>query len=375
MADAIIYSSLDPAGPGLRPTNSTVNNSLAAIQRTYDILVPCLVTGYGIGPEAKPGQGWELIHTELPIGFTLKAPDGVFYVFYKGPNVVAPGSSAGAAGVQAFMAENIQAPFTYPPTGTNVRSGDFASSNPGELNRHWISFSHSANPENKWFLIANGPRVLFMRDSITWDQAGGDSAESGANQNSSMLFLGCFQPTDPTAPRTGPQVSLVQGGYYAGDALSASSTALRYGNHLGDLALIPSNTDNPGTTAAGCTRLRDFLSGAVEVATLARTTCNPAKHGRGTGITRHRLPLMPPDLRLEQADVWLAGVGSIGKLPGLFYGGRVCHYVTADLMAALGKGASLGDCLIPLEIDGEPFYILPTGFGSLFISLLEKYWT
>jgi hypothetical protein len=79
-------------------------------------------------------------------------------------------------------------------------------------------------------------------------------------------------------------------------------------------------------------------------------------------------------IHLSPVDVWLAGVGSVGLVPGAFHGGRSCHYRTLDLLAALGRGTSLADCLTPVIIAGEAFYVLPTGYGSIFVSLLEKYW-
>lgn len=374
MADAILYSSMDPAGPGLRPSNNAASNALAGVQRTFDILHACLVTGYGVGPDAKPGQGWVVVHSDLPnIGFTLRAPDGVFYVFYKGPNTTAPGSSAGNTGVQLFMAENLTAPFTYPPTGTNVRSLDFASSNPGVATRHWVSFSNSTYGETKWFLIARGSQVLFMRDNFAWEGLVSDSAEGASVNTSGMVFFGNVLLNDPTAPRTGPQASIFQGGYQSSDTETSGSAGNRVMNHMGDWALIPTNNDTPSTTLAACTRLRDLLTGAVEAATLSKTSCNPAKYHRIT-MARNRMPTLPPDLRLEQVDVWLAGVGAVGKVPGLFYGGRSCHYHTQDLMISLGKGGALADCLTPVDIGGEPFHILPVGFGSVLVSLQEKYW-
>lgn len=370
MANAIIYSSLDPAGPGLRPALLATSNALPAVTRLYEILYPCLVTGYGAGAEAKPGQGWTLAHADLPNGFTLKAPDGVFYAFYKGANIPAPSSTAGVHGCQVYMAEHLYAPFTYQPSGTNVRSGDYAASNPGASARHWISFSNAYQPEAWWFLIARGSQVLFLRGNHAWDSAGGD-IPSGSTHTSAMFFFGNMRPSSPTAPRSGPQASMFQGGML--DLSTAASNQTLYNNALGDYSPTPQGSDNPSATSAGCTRLRDFLSGVVESGALVRTTCNPTKHAQNS-MARNNMPTLPADIRLDPVDVWLAGIGSVGKVPGLFHGGRSCHYRTGQLQAALGNGTSLTDCLTPVTIEGEPFYILPTGYGSTIVSLLEKYW-
>lgn len=371
MADAIIYSSMDPAGPGLRPETAAISRAIPAVTRTYEILFPCLVTGYGVGADAKPGQGWTVVHANLPTGFTLQAPDGVFYVFCNGPSTPVPGSTAGDHGCQFFMAEEVSTPYTYPPTGTNVRSGDYSSSNPGAPTRHWTCFSSAQNPEQRWFLIARGSQVLFMRDNRGWDVTGGENAGTVSNSAGVMYFLGNINLNDLSAPRSGPQSSVVQGGYINTD--TSTSTQTNYGNNLGDWLPIPSGSDNPGASFGGCTRLRDLLSGVVETGALVRTTANPAKHSQ-VAFARNQMLLLPADLRLEPVDVWLAGVGSVGKIPGLFHGGRSCHYRTSDLLAALGKGTSMADCLVPSIIDGEPYYVLPTAYGSVLVSLLEKYW-
>lgn len=372
MADAVIYSSLDPAGPGLRPQNGTENASLSAVSRTFAILHACLVTGYGSGASAKPGQGWVLVHADLPNGFTLRAPDGVFYIFCRGPSVPTTGTGQGSSGCQVYMAEALAAPYTYPPTGPSVRSGDYASSNPGDANRHWITFSSSPYQETKWFLIARGSQVLFFRDSYSWESTTGESAGSASNLSSASIFLGNILLNDPAAPRSGPQCSLVQGGYI--NANTGSSTQSLYSNHIGDVAIVSSSNDSAQTSSAASTRLRDFISGVAETGALTKVTCNPTKHAQ---VVMSRAPMLafPADLKLDPVDVWINATGSVGKVPGLFHGGRSCHYRTMDLLVALGKGASITECLTPVTIDGEPFYIIPTGYGSVIVSLLEKYWS
>lgn len=370
MANATLYSSLDAAGPGLRVVSGSP--AYPAVTRLYDLLYPCLVTGYGAGADAKPGQGWVLIHAGLPNGFTLQAPDGVFYVFYKGPNVAAPGASAGSNGCQAYMAETVSTPYTYPPTGTNVRSGDYSSGNPGDANRHWVCFSSHNYAENKWFLVARGSQVLFFRDNTVWETTGGDSPGAGGTNVSGMFFLGNVRLKDASAPRSGLQCSMLQGGYISANTATAAAT--QYSNNLGSAQdLIPSASDSPAATAAACTRLRDFLSGVVEAGALQRTTANPTKYGAIT-MSRQAIPSLPADIRLDPVDVWLAGAGSVGFIPGLFHGGRSCHYKTSDLLVAFGKGSGLSETLVPVDIEGEPYHIIPTGYGSVFVSLLEKYW-
>ena len=370
MANATLYSSMDAAGPGLRP--ATGSAAYPAVTRLYGILVACLVTGYGAGATAKPGQGWILVHASLPNGFTLQAPDGVFYVFYKGPNIDATSGSAGTHGCQVYMAESVSSPYTYPPTGTNIRSGDYSSNNSGESARHWISFSNSSYPENKWFLVARGSQVLFFRDSYSWTITGGDSPSGSANNNSAMFFMGNVRLKDLSAPRSGPQCSIVQGGYSAANTVTGGTSC--YSNYLGSSSeLLNASSDSFGASSAACSRLRDFVSGVVEAGALQKTTASPTKHG-GVVMARQAMLSFPADIRLDPVDVWLAGSGSIGYVPGLFHGGRSCHYVTSDLLVAFGRGSGLSDVLVPVEIDGEPYLIIPTGYGSAFVSLLEKYW-
>lgn len=345
MADAIIYSSMDAAGPGLPTAGSHV-------ERMYNVLVPCLVTGYGAGAEAKPGQGWSLVHAELPNGFTLQAPDGVYYIFYKGS-----GTRYREYYCQVYMAEALSL-FEYPPTGTNVRSGDYSPDySAGIAERLWSTALSAARSTTSWWLIARGSQVIFSAVAIDVDSTSGSSASSGSDFGD-LSFLGNLVLKAPGAPSAGVQNAFFLGGFKWPESLDALANVYRRGGNMFG--------DN--------TRLRDPLTGIIEQGDLGAIEGNPAKHN-GQAYAHFQADPLGTDLALQRVDAFMPGQGSIGYIPGMFYGGRAAHYRISDLLSLLGLGSTYSATLTPAEIDGELFYVVPTYWGSLLVCLAEKYWT
>lgn len=346
MADAILYRSTDAGAP------TPVGGSGYAIERFYQFIVPCLVTGYGTGATAKAGQGWTVEHANLPTGFTLKSPDGVYYVFHRNTD-----NTNTAHGFMAYMAESITTLGAYPPVGVNVRSSHYSADyNASYANRHWMHLGGSSNANNHWAVVARGSQVLIITTTETMTSSNGGNPQLSSAYGAMMLF-GNIKMRDPSAPKNGPQNSFIIGGtgiYSTTYSSTASYTSFQLdGVH---------------------TRLRDPVSGAVEVASL--TTCygNPYSYGNQT-YYKIDVDVYPPDLNLKQTDCWLSGTGAIGWVPGLFFMDRLSHYRSDKFLIAMGRGGqSFGDTIEPFTIGGEPFYYIPNSAGGVMVSTLEKYW-
>lgn len=121
-------------------------------------------------------------------------------------------------------------------------------------------------------------------------------------------------------------------------------------------------------------RLRDLITGEVERGLMPSFHARPNKHAPDERI-KAAMDIYPPDLIVERADVWDSMMGSIGWLPGAFWMRRFNTVHFPKLMVALGRSGTMQDALTPLMVEGEPFYIFPSAFGSAPFSLLEKYWT
>lgn len=356
MADAIIYSSLDPGGPGARL--GLTDASIGGVQGMYNLLVPCLVTGYGSGEQAKPGQGWTLEYADLPAGFTLKAPDGVYYTFCRGPSQ----TSAGAPPCQVYMSEGVSDVTTFPPQAENVRSGDYG---PGSdvPNRMWVQATsgHSYNSAQVWFLIARGSQVLFTfalgdLNSSAGRSPSGFSVSTAAGHG--MFYLG-NAVLKGNKPKAGVQNSVVLAGADNGDA-TYSALGWNPGQHIIESFL-----------GGGCMTLRNLVSGEVQTGRITRFYGNPNIMS-GKASFKGDVGLYPPDLMLERVPFWQAGC--LGYMPGQFYSTYYSHARLSHTLPVLGKGGSPDECLTPFLVAGEPFYAIPTGYGCIFISLLEKYW-
>lgn len=343
MANATLYTSQDPGGPGVF--------SRSGIQSAFDILVPCLVTGYGAGSSAKPGQGWSIHHSDLPTGFVLKAPDNVFYIFMQSPF-----TSNATYSPQIWMAEDLADPVTYPPIGTNVRSMNHSPDYSNSSKRHWANFGTSQTSAAYWAIAARGSQVIFS----FYTQ--GNNSENGTNIASygsfgGSTFFGNLKLREPSAPASGPQNAVFIGGAGEWDD-TYSSSALR----------------NSYNIYGGYTYLRNPVTGTVETGDLMYAWADPLGGATETSYRINPGDVIPRDIVLRKVECSLDGTGSIGWIPGLFYMGATSHYVTSVLMTMLGKSGSYSELTSPISLAGEEFYLLPNSFGHWTVSLDEKYW-
>lgn len=360
MTDATLYTSMDPGAP---PRDLQPNANTNAVQFWHTLLVPCLVTGYGVAPNRKEGQGWELVHADLPRGFTLKAPDGVFYVWCEGTSQTIKGSAL----CTMWMAESLTAPFSYPPVGENVRSGSHSPNYAPSANRAWISGTYAGYGPLAWYVMAKGSKVLVHLPVVhdLMSTSGVSSSTRGYQRydrsGGGTVFFGNIVHRDPLLPLSGPQNSSIIGCLWWGAATN---------NTASDYCFSYLNSDLIGDNM----RLRDWRSGAVETGLMPSFNARPNKYVPDDRI-KAPMDVYPPDLIVERADVFEEGLGSVGYLPGTMY---MRHYGTVHFpkfMVALGRSGVLQDSLVPVMVEGEPFYVFPSAFGTAAFSLLEKYWT
>lgn len=358
MADATLYTSMDIGGPGadIRPVGSSPAHSW------FNVLVPCLVSGYGPVGSRKEGQGWELIHERLPDGFTLKAPDGVFYIWSSQSST----NPKDASMCEIWMAEGLSAPYTYPPVGDNVRSGSHSPTYYPRTERCYIGALGYPSTALTWYVMARGSKVLVHTCHREITNRNGFRS-TGTVLNSSNYsygqtsFLGNVILRDPLAPKEGSQNSVVLGATVFTAPLSGSSQYYSVSNGL------------RSTSKGETTRLRSWLTGAIELESLPVIDATPAKY-RGTADPfKNIMPPSPPDFTLERVDVTEEGL-SIAYMPGVFFARyfELIHYPSFSL--ALGRGQTYQDSLVPLEVEGEDFYVFPSFHGCAVFSLLEKYW-
>lgn len=282
MADAILYSHLDPGAPALDMGMN--NSSTNGVVGFYNFLVPCLVTGYGTGENAKSGQGWTVVHAALPEGFKLQAPDGVYYIFCQGESQ----TYAYGPSITVWMAEVLTDLEAYPPVGTNVRSGNHSDVS-SSSDRHWISprpyYGSSNYAPESWVVVARGGQVFI---SVTTVSAAMNSATGVSPEGSSdsyygnNIWLGNTVFTDSNIPKSGPQNACILGG----DFVSATYN--------------PSSQSYASSSLYGAyTRLRSPFSGVVESGELNDFS---GLVSRMSGKTRYKneVALYPPDLTLER---------------------------------------------------------------------------
>lgn len=353
MADAVLYSHLDVGAPPVKlgMVDSTVNGVVG----WYNLLYPCLVTGYGSGANAKPGQGWTLIHANLPLHFTLKSPDGVFYSFGRGSAV-----QAYAPKTQLFLSELVTDATVFPPIGTNVRSSHHSVDYSSSTTRQWVVPSrYYPEPVHNWFVVARGSQVHIIMNGANSSADGmggyGDSPTGPEGYYGTNYFFGNFLFPDPEIPKSGPGNHMALGGSFVAENYAYSSEA------------------GGGFSLRNGTRLRNPFTGAVETSTMPDIQahcCLPTGYqGSKLGV-----PAYAPDMQLCPHHVYHDTLGYIARLPGILRDEYYSHRAAYEVSRALGKGGTLPECLIPFDYEGDPMYMVPTQYGTAFFCLKEKYW-
>lgn len=330
MADAILYSSLDVDGPGVP------SGSASAVARLFTVLHACLVTGYG----SKPGQGWSLADNGGEQGFTLLSPDGVYLVIEQGLSNY---------NVRVYLAELLQAPFSYPPIGVNVRSQNYSADYASTVtSRHVVNIGsgNSVFETLWWSVAARGSQVLVFARTEPMD-----SNSTTIERRTSCFFIGNLKLKESSAPPRGVQNFIFLGG----DTSTATSAA----------------GANVYPFRDAFTRLRDLATGAIEPGSLAAVSGDPWRYSSAGRISA---PAKVHDIGLVRAEVMLAGVGEIAYLPGVFFSSPVSLFMPSEALLALGRENRWAALQAPLEIAGVDYFLFPGPYGLLFVSLEEADW-
>lgn len=188
MSTPQFYSWDDDGSPG-RALSGNLQN------RLKQILVPCLVTGYG----SKPSAGWTLEH-EHANGFSLSNGNGIVnFVSNLPPENGNPAMNGFS--IHIYNLETVTDRSNAILDGLNLRSGDFSPSS-GVTTRHQISadvlFSNSLGTL-RWSMVADSETAVLIANVPTAGSTGGETLVLyfGAIDNDFSTFVtlgGCKRP-------------------------------------------------------------------------------------------------------------------------------------------------------------------------------------
>lgn len=178
MSTPRFYSWDDDGSPG-RALSGNLQN------RLKQILVPCLVTGYG----SKPGAGWTIGH-EHPNGFSLINADGNVVNFVSDLPAQAPYPAISNRSIHIYAAESLTDTSNAIIDGANLCSGTYRKGMPELANypRHMLGFARETLELQlstlQWTLIADDKTFI-----LNCSSSGSSNAISGT-QYSFTLYTG-----------------------------------------------------------------------------------------------------------------------------------------------------------------------------------------
>src|SRR5690554_3548426 len=149
MSTPRFYSWDDDGSPG-RALSGNLQN------RLKQILVPCLVTGYG----SKPGAGWTIGH-EHANGFSLINADGNVVNFVSDLPAQAPYPAISNLSIHIYAAESLTDTSNAIINGVNLCSGTYRKGIPELANypRHMLGYARETLQQQlsalQWTLVAD----------------------------------------------------------------------------------------------------------------------------------------------------------------------------------------------------------------------------
>ena len=176
MSTPQFYSWDDDGSPG-RALSGNLQN------RLKQILVPCLVTGYG----SKPGAGWTIGH-EHPNGFSLINTDGNVVNFVSNLPAQAPYPTISSATIHIYAAESLTDTSKAIIDGANLCSGTYRKGIPELANypRHMLGYAGYVFQDQlgtlQWTLIADDKTFILNCSS--------NSSSNNSNSYSFTLYAG-----------------------------------------------------------------------------------------------------------------------------------------------------------------------------------------
>lgn len=177
MSTPRFYSWDDAGSPG-RSLSGNLQN------RLKQILVPCLVTGYG----DKTGAGWTVGH-EHANGFSLINADGSVVNFVSNLPAQAPYPAMTSAAIHIYAAESLTDTSGAIIDGANLCSGNYRKgfAEPANYQRHSLGYAESTLSSDlatlQWTLVADGATFTL--------NCSGSRSSSSSYTNSFSFTLHC----------------------------------------------------------------------------------------------------------------------------------------------------------------------------------------
>lgn len=318
MSTPCFYSWDDDGSPGRALTGNLQN-------KLKQILVPCLVTGYG----DKPSAGWTLEH-EHANGFTLS--NGQNYInFVSNLPAIAPYPAMSALTLHVYVAESLTETSSAVIGGANLCSGPYRSGAPegSGFPRHVLRVYESlvSNLSSmQWVVVADEKTVVLSFFSVGGDFSGGGFT------------------------------------LYFGDSINDSGLSNTFIVLGGDNASF-SVTNGSYTLSRGFTSPRNLVTGLAEHAvTQAQPFAAYFSAFRNSNITGP----IPASLNLQSPRVAVDGCYA-GRLRGVVYDDVLALHGWPVYLRALGfSGADFTDCGKIVTINSQNYAYSP-GYNGGFI--------
>lgn len=321
----------DDAGSPGRALSGNLQN------RLKQILVPCLVTGYG----NKPGAGWTIGH-EHPNGFSLINADGNVVNFVSNLAAKSPYPSMGPRVIHVYAAESLTDSSEAVISGANLCSGPFRAGSPEASGypRHTIHASRGLDGNDAslvWTVIADD-RTVCISSSTSYSESSGNAEGQFNLYFGSTLINGGFKNT-----------FVALGGMdqaFSGDSYSGSSFS------------------------GGNTSLRNLKTGLAEY---SQAFCQPYAANTAYNYT-NVIGGVPPSLRLQPPSLWSGG-GFVGVVRGCVFDPALAVYGRVGYLKALGfTGTSYADRNKIVTIGDYQYAYLVGSYGGFIMTNDPDFW-
>lgn len=322
----------DDAGSPGRALSGNLQN------RLKQILVPCLVTGYG----DKPGAGWTIGH-EHPNGFSLINADGNVINFVSNLPAQEPYPAMHGNMMHIYAAESITSTSGAVIEGANLCSGEFRAGTPERTGfpRHMLRAEHvliSQLSSLQWTILATD-RTFILTASTS------QSASSGWPESSITLYAGA---------------SVLDTGI--------ENTFLVLGGLPG---LYSAVDDKNGTFFGGSTSLRDPSTGLSRAATLR---CEPYASSNQFALNRIYAGALPSSLRLQSPLLQSEG-DYVGRILGCVYDPILSMYGWGVYLRTIGFGGKDYTDRSKLVTIGDYQYAYSPGhYGGFLLTNDPAFW-
>lgn len=311
------YNWDDDGSPGRALTGNLQN-------RLKQILVPCLVTGYG----SKPSAGWTIGH-EHANGFSLINADGNVVNFVSGL------ASMHAYNIAVYLAEAVTDGASAIISGPGLCSGPWRGD--GNTNRQVVRLAGPLLDSNiRWGVIADDKSVAVAFST-------NDSFGVLAGYYSSVLYFGSLA------------------------------------SDLGSFVFLGGLHGSPSTDSGDASRP---LSAGTALRSIHSGLNNPAEtisaypFGRLTAAKTQTFQGQPPtSMPLLSSPVYTDSGGCHGVMRGVVYNDYLYQQAGVVSLAALGFTSQLpADCHKIADIDGIQLAFCPNVYGGCFFTNDARFW-